>query len=253
MASFQGSGGIFELLSSSGNQTILTEDLRNDFQRFQRIFNSTSLSAEATAEQLGITNESIISFAKNTQNGSLTLKDFEAYLKANTVSAKAQSAAIKGASIALNMLAGIAIAAAISAVISGIDNLVHRTEKIKESAAEAQDAIRNAQDTLKTMSDTIAENKDRFLELSEGVDKFSRNVKLSAEDYAEYLSISQKLADIAPSLVIGYDEQGNALLELGSNAEETAKKLDGLLETQQETTRQGVSGTQYVSLLLHLL
>lgn len=235
---FRGSGGIFELLSSSGNQTVLTESLRNDFQRFQGLFNSTSLSAEAAAEQLRDVDESIISFAKNTRNGSLTLKDFEAYLKANTVSAKAQSAAIKGASIALNMLAGIAIAAAISAVISGIDNLIHRTEKIKESAAEAQDAIRNAQDTLKTMSDTIAENKDRFLELSEGVDKFSRNVKLSAEDYAEYLSISQKLADIAPSLVIGYDEQGNALLELGSNAEETAKKLDGLLETQQETTRQ---------------
>ena len=40
------------------------------------------------------------------------------------------------------------------------------------------------------MSSVLSENKDRFLELSQGVDKFSNNLRLSSEDYTEYLSIS---------------------------------------------------------------
>lgn len=34
----------------------------------------------------------------------------------------------------------------------------------------------------------------------------------------EFLSISNELADVFPDLVFGYDAQGNALLDLGDNA-----------------------------------
>ena len=185
---------------------------------------NNGLSAQtALAQASQGANEATIQLMKSANGAVISEETLTAAMKANTVAAKADSAAIKGVSIAMNMLAGIAIVAAISAVISGIDNFVHRTERIKEAAAEAQTAIRNAQDTLKTMSDTITENKDRFLELSEGVDKFSHNLKLSEEDYAEYLAISQKLAEIAPSLVIGYDGKAMRSLTLAI----TQKKRPG--------------------------
>lgn len=88
------------------------------------------------------------------------------------------------------------------------------------------------------MSSTISENKDRFLELSKGVDEFSNNLSLSEEDYKEYLSISNKLADLSPSLVSGYDDQGNALLNIGDSAEETSKKLDNVLKKQKAIAEQ---------------
>lgn len=184
------------------------------------------------------TNAATIRLIESANGAEVSTEALAAAQNASTVAARAGSVALRGLSIAMNMIASIAIAAAISAIVSGIDNLIHRTEKIKEAADEAQNAISDAQSTLKTMSDTISENKDRFLELSEGVDRFSHNIKLSEEDYAEYLSISQKLAEVCPSLIVGYDEQGNALLNIGSTAEETAQKLNGLLETQKTLTKQ---------------
>ena len=69
-------------------------------------------------------------------------------------------------------------------------------------------------------------------------DKFSKNLSLSEEDYAEYLSISNQLAEISPSLVYGYDEQGIALLTIGKNADETNEKLQSILETQKAVSQQ---------------
>ncbi|MCH5257270.1 MAG: hypothetical protein J1D87_08235 [Lachnospiraceae bacterium] len=103
---------------------------------------------------------------------------------------------------------------------------------------EAQKKIDDAQTSLKNISTTINDNKERFLELSQGVSQFSKNLTLSEDDYAEYLAISQKFAELSPSLIVGYDEQGNALLNIGKNAEETTEKLNGLLEAQQETSKQ---------------
>lgn len=99
----------------------------------------------------------------------------------------------------------------------------------------AQQAIDESQNKLKSVSEVISENKKRFLELSEGVDKFSKNKFLSNEDYSEFLSISQQLAEISPDLVYDYDEQGNALLRLGKNAKETSEMLNEMLDVQKAT------------------
>lgn len=121
---------------------------------------------------------------------------------------------------------------------SAIDHLVNKSKYAAEAMEEAQQEITDSQNKLKEVSDTVSENKDRFLELAQGVDQFSNNVSLSKDDYQEYLDISNKLADIAPDLVTGYDEQGNALLAIGSNAEDTSKKLQDIIDKQQTIANQ---------------
>ena len=121
---------------------------------------------------------------------------------------------------------------------SAIDHLVNKSKYAAEAMEEAQQEITDSQNKLKEVSDTVSKNKDRFLEHAQGVDQFSNNVSLSKDDYQEYLDISNKLADIAPDLVTGYDEQGNALLVIGSNAEGTSKKLQDIIDNQQTIANQ---------------
>lgn len=137
-----------------------------------------------------------------------------------------------------NMLVMALVTKGIELAASAIDHLVNKSKYAAEAMEEAQQEITDSQNKLKEVSDTVSENKDRFLELAQGVDQFSNNVSLSKDDYQEYLDISNKLADIAPDLVTGYDEQGNALLAIGSNAEDTSKKLQDIIDKQQTIANQ---------------
>lgn len=181
-------------------------------------------SAQKALEQASKgTNKATIALMESANGATISTEQMTAAQEASTVAARAQSAAYKAISVAGNMIAFTLIAKGIQVATDAIDHYVNRAEYAAEAMKEAQQKIDDAQSTLKTMSDTLSENKDRFLELSQGVDKFSNNLSLSEEDYAEYLSISNQLAELFPSLVSGYDDQGNALLAIGSNANETVE------------------------------
>lgn len=184
------------------------------------------------------TNSATISLMESANGATISIEQMTEAQKASTVSAKAQSVALKALSIAGNAIAFALISKGIQIASKAIDEYVHRVEYAIERMEEAEQTISDSQTKLRNLSSTIEENRDRFLELSEGVDKFSRNVKLSEEDYAEYLSISNQLAEISPTLVSGYDDQGNALIRLGENAEDTNAKLNDILETEKALAEQ---------------
>lgn len=55
---------------------------------------------------------------------------------------------------------------------------------------------------------------------------------MSDDDYQSYLDISNQLAEQFPTLISGYDAQGNAILNLGSNASTAASQLMELYNAQ---------------------
>lgn len=184
------------------------------------------------------TNATTIQLMESSNGLTISTERVTAAQKASTVAAKAQSVALSALSTVGNMIAFALIAKGIQLAADAIDHYVNRAKYAAETMEEAQQEIDDSQNTLKNMTTTLSESKDRFLELSQGVDKFSNNLRLSEEDYAEYLSISNQLAELFPSLVSGYDSQGNALLAIGSNATETNEKLQSLLETQRAVAQQ---------------
>lgn len=200
---------------------------------------------DAIAKAIEGCDETALSYFKTLEDGNGTINNQSASVEGLGAHLKATGksfdfAAIKATLLNTALNAGIFLVAslAIQAVVKGLDHFINRAKYAKEAMEKAQDAIDDAQNKLKDVSSTIEENKDRFLELSEGVNKFSKNVKLSAEDYAEYLSISNKLAEISPELVSGYTDQGDALLYIGDNAEETSEKLNKVLEAEQAIAQQ---------------
>ena len=59
----------------------------------------------------------------------------------------------------------------------------------------------------------------RYAQLSKGVDSLGRNVSLTSGEYEEYLNVTNSIADQVPSLVAGYDEHGNAILNCAGNVD----------------------------------
>lgn len=77
-----------------------------------------------------------------------------------------------------------------------------------------------------------------YYQLSKGVDENGNNVALSAEEYARYLNIVEQIVAYTPSIVQGYDAQGNAILNYNTLI---ADSIDLLKEQQRQAAQSAVS------------
>lgn len=175
-------------------------------------------------------------------------------LEKTTLSAKAGQVALKGLDMAGNMLAMWAISEAITFVVKGIDNLVNSAEHCKERVDELVGDFESGNNTIQQHSETISKIASRYSELSHGVNELGGNVSLTNEEYAEYQDICNQIADMYPTLVKSYDEQGNAILKLKGNVEGLTQALldekkanaakiiesDEIMENYQNTREHGV-------------
>ncbi|MEG1551650.1 MAG: hypothetical protein RR355_05205, partial [Oscillospiraceae bacterium] len=69
-------------------------------------------------------------------------------------------------------------------------------------------------DKLKENTVYVKDNAAEYAKLSQGVGNFNKNLSLSDEDYKKFLTQNEQLATIFPELVIGFDSNGNAILNL---------------------------------------
>ena len=89
---------------------------------------------------------------------------------------------------------------------------------------------------------------NRYEELSQGVNPLTKaNLSLSDDKYTEFLEISNQLAGLFPTLVSGYDSQGNALLTLGNGAQSATDQLNSLLEMQRQMAHVEISNNLQTS------
>lgn len=154
---------------------------------------------------------------------------------ANVVATKAMSVAKKAVSI----LGGVALSAAISLGITALikfgDALYTSKKELEEASESAKkniDTIKESFDNLETTTNSI---KDRYAELAQGVDQLTgKNFKLSNNDYDEFLTLSNQLAELFPTLTKNYDENGNAILDLSGNVDGIVSSLDDLIERQRQ-------------------
>lgn len=151
-----------------------------------------------------------------------------------TAAAKASQVAMKGLALAGNILVPMLIGSAISHVMEWMDDMKHRSEELITKGNEAKQAISDISENLKTHKDVVSECNDSYTKLASGVDlATNKNSSLSTEEYEQYLDLCNKIADSFPELIKGYDAEGNAMLNLGDNAEEIAKKLEELYKQKQ--------------------
>lgn len=195
-----------------------------------------------------------------------SLENYQSYLNSSAESTSKFSTAtskltsglknIAGAvgSSLLNFGASMAVMAAITLAAKGIDYLIHYQDKMIEKGEKAKETISNTFDEfsskktavndlgkqfadsekdITSTGDAIDSIGKKYTEFKNGIDRSTnKNIGLSDSDYQSYLDLSNQLAEQFPTLVSGYDAQGNAMLNLGSNAEIATAKIKELYNAQ---------------------
>lgn len=214
------------------------------------------------AKSMGYADKELITFLGDVDSGKKNIKDMDTHIESaskstskfgKVTSTLKNVGGMIGSSLlnaGIGMLAGVAI----QGVITMIDDYVHRQEKLIAKGKEAKGSIdetfnefSKGKNTLDTLGLSFAKNTDeiettgdaidsiakKYSELSKNVDTVTnQNKGLSSDEYQQYLDISNQLASQFPSLVEGYDSQGNAILNLGSNADSAAASLKSLYDAQ---------------------
>lgn len=113
----------------------------------------------------------------------------------------------------------------------GIYNFATREKRWIEQGKEAQKRIQETSDGFEKVKDSVDSfDADSYFKLTE---KFE-NGTINTEEYQKLADINNELAAVLPSLVTSYDENGNAILDLGNNADEATSKLQMLLEQEKQ-------------------
>ena len=222
----------------------------------------SSKNIDRLANSIGGVSTELVDSAKAVRSGKQSWADFDATVTKVTKSTSKFSSFTSKAGTALksfgssvlsmgaNMLAGMAIGAAISGVITLIDDYIHRNERLIEAGEEAKSSIEStfnefadSKTSITDLGKSLSDNADEITSTGDAIDSLAEkytklrdgvnwsdnsNKFLSDDDYQSYLDISNQIADQFPSLVSGYDAQGNAILNLGNNASTTASQLTDL-------------------------
>ena len=165
-----------------------------------------------------------------------------ALTKLQTVGYKALSVASKAANIALGAISGVIISLIATKLISWLDDVIHRQEKLAEAAEEARLKIEEISNAFNNQKKAVSSYGNEYAELAQGVDLLTnKNLSLSTEDYEKFLELSNALGETFPTLKKRIDENGNAILDLSGNVDSIVGSLNNLIETQQRLSNQKIA------------
>lgn len=114
------------------------------------------------------------------------------------------------------------VGSAIGAVGPQFDSLIQKGEELKNTYANDLSEVESNIQTLQDIG-------DEFYALSDGVDTYGNNVSLAADDYSRYQDIVATILNLSPSLVAGYDAEGNAI----ANKNDLLEKAIALMKEEQ--------------------
>ena len=135
-----------------------------------------------------------------------------------TLAQKAGIVAAKGFNVAMSFFTQVGIMLAITAIAKGISYLSQEIQKAKTSVEDLNSQADELRQTIQKLSDN-SKLASEFVQLSKGVNSLGQNVSLTADEFDRYHEIANQIAADLPERVIGYDEEGNAILNLKETVE----------------------------------
>lgn len=153
-----------------------------------------------------------------------------------TVKTKLLTLAGKAGNIALNAFTGFLVGATIDGLISLGKYIFTMRQRSIDAAAEITKAWKEAEDKLEDMKSSVkslADSYDEFEKLSKGVSAYGENLSLTADEYDRYHEISNQIADLFPSLIVGYDSQYNAVVKLKNGVADLNAEYENAARAQR--------------------
>ena len=173
------------------------------------------------AKAIATTNPKLGSYLTNLNGAKAGMSGYAMQLAGATL----KTVGLQAATMALDAALSMGISLAIGGLISGIDYLVHRNEKLIESANEVTNTYRDQAKTLSEGIISLQEQKNDFDSLAKGVDEYGNNVSLTTDQYKQYQSIVSEILGYSPELIAGYDEEGNAIAKKNGLIEESIRLM----------------------------
>lgn len=123
--------------------------------------------------------------------------------------------------------------------LQGIDAIVHYDDNIIAKGQEAKESIQSQTKAYEDQKASLGELTTKYTELSKGV-KISgniiKNATLSDEDFQAFLDTSNQIANLAPSMIDGWDSEGNAILKFGTDTKEANQQISDYIQLQRDVT-----------------
>ena len=123
-------------------------------------------------------------------------------------------------------------------------------EKIIELSNTIRDDFSEATRQFESQGKSLQNLRTRYEELSRGVDEDGRNVSLTTAEYEEFKSIVDQIIQISPTIVKGYDEKKNAILNYKTAIDDATEALGNMYDAELrsylgkgESVRQGLVNT----------
>lgn len=174
-------------------------------------------------------------------NGSLTVS-----LKSVTTALLKQAAAWAATPMGQATIACAAIFAIVKAIsyfASASERAAEKLAELEEEFEELQGKISDASNKFKNLKSSADDVIPRFAELAKRVNAFGDNVSLTDEEYAEFLSLNNQIAEMFPQLNMGMDSNGNAMLSLSYQADNLTESLEDLVQAERDTANQTIADT----------
>jgi hypothetical protein len=209
-------------------------------KRYNTLSTAGADEQNAFATAVAITNGKLGNYLTGLNGAKASLAGYGISLIASTV----KTVALTVATAALNAALTMGISAIITGIITAFTAWINKADAIAKKAQEAKDAITSLKEELQSNTETVNNAKQRYAELAQEVDNLgtiSQNRgTLSSEDYEEFLDLSNQLAGVFPQLTKGYDDNGNAILDLSGNVNTIVDSLDDLLQKEKELANQKI-------------
>lgn len=151
-----------------------------------------------------------------------------AAFKAVGVSAVSTKVAVMGVAAALVLIPQI-----VNACVEAYKRKHKSIEELNNEYSSLRSEINSISSEYRDIKSAAESIIPRFTELARGVDKFGQKARLTDEEYAEFLELNNKIADMFPEINMGMDSSGNAMIALSYSADTLTESLHELVEAQR--------------------
>lgn len=255
---------------SFGGQIKISDDVEKALAQLEPGMLKTTTNVEGLAMALGTSDQKFINFCTDLKNGNIALKEGQTYLQAYQENVTSLSARLKSLATSakaffknlggnllagtINALGGMLISSVVSLIGVGVSKLYKQIsgkaaeeakQEIQQLGETARSEFDSIQQNLSSTISTVDEVKQHYAELAQGVGDLGKVTQnqgtLTTDDYKDFLDISNQLSDLFPTLTQGYDDNGNAIINLNGDVNTITSSLEHLIDVQKEVAAQEMS------------
>ena len=189
---------------------------KNIISAYNNLVDESGTTQQKFASAISTFNPQLGNYLSGLKSGEASLAGYGVQL----VAATAKTVALEAATLMLNAALTFGISMLVSAGVSALMSWINRADELSDKIDDITTKYKQQKEELQNSKKTIDDVSDSYEKLSQGVNPTTNdNITLSNDEYKEYIDIVNQIADTFPTLVSGYDAQGNAILSCAGNVD----------------------------------